>query len=151
MRPDDVEALAALHSRCFGEEAWTAEAFEALLAGPGCYGWLMEPPDGTTAARPVALLLARQAADEAEVLTICVDPRRRREGLAKRLASHLIADVKKKGAVSLYLEVSARNTAARALYQDLGFLAIGERRNYYPGSCAGERVNAHMLRLSLGA
>ena len=37
------------------------------------------------------------------------------------------------GAVTLYLEVRASNSAGRALYARHGFAEIGIRKGYYPG------------------
>ena len=144
----DVARLAALHHRCFAGEAWDAEAFEALLAMPGCHGWLTAEGDGPDSPL-IALLLARQAADEAEILTLCVAPAHRRQALANRLVRRLIESLAQQGAVALHLEVAVDNHAARALYQGLDFVEIGRRPNYYKTATRAERVDACMLRLEL--
>lgn len=148
VRGQDAERLARLHRHCFAEEAWDAEAFAALLGMPGCHGWLAAEDD-----RPdsplTALLLARQAADEAEVLTLCVAPAHRRQALAKQLVCRLIEALARQGVVALHLEVAVDNDAARALYRGFGFVEIGRRANYYKAVTQAERVDACMLRLEL--
>ena len=145
---EDVERLAELHRLCFAAEAWDAEAFAALLAMPGCPGWLTEADDGPDSPL-TALLLARRAADEAEILTLCVAPAHRRQALANRLVRRLIESLAQQGAVALHLEVAVDNHAARALYQGLDFVEIGRRPNYYKTATRAERVDACMLRLQL--
>lgn len=68
--------------------------------------------------------------DAFHVMNVCVDPNRRREGIARGLLEHVIA---RAGAdeARLTLEVRASNIGARALYDDLGFLSVGVRRRYY--------------------
>ena len=144
----DAERLARLHRHCFAEEAWDAEAFAALLGTPGCHGWLTAEDDGKDSPL-IALLLARQAADEAEVLTLCVAPGHRRQALAKQLVCRLIETLAQQGVVALHLEVAVDNHAARALYRGFGFVEIGRRPNYYKAVTRAERVDACMLCLEL--
>lgn len=125
LRPEDLPAAAALHAACFPEEPWSAESLAALLAQPGVCGWLLEQGG------PTALLLARVAADEAEVLTLCVSPAARRTGQAGallRTASPVLAAL---GARRLLLEVAEDNAAARALYDREGFVIAARRPRYY--------------------
>lgn len=71
------------------------------------------------------------AADEGEILRIAVDNTQRKKGHGKRLLSFAINEMKKKGSASVFLEVRATNSAARALYHSIGFEEIGIRKNYY--------------------
>ena len=148
MCTSDSERLAALHRRCFAEEAWEAEAFAALLAMPGCHGWLTAEGDDSDGSL-TALLLARRAADEAEILTLCVNPEHRRQALAKHLVRHLIQTLSQDGTAALHLEVAIDNHAARALYGGFGFVEVGRRPDYYQATTQAERVDACMLRLEL--
>ena len=148
IRGQDAERLARLHRHCFAEEAWDAEAFAALLGMPGCQGWFTAEDDGQDSPL-TALLLARQAADEAEVLTLCVAPAHRRQALAKQLVRRLIEALAQQGVVALHLEVAVDNRAARALYRGFGFVEVGRRPNYYNAVTQAERVDACMLRLEL--
>ena len=72
------------------------------------------------------------ALDEAHLLNLCIDPERRRHGLAATLLEHLLAEVGIAGKDRLFLEVRPSNRGARRLYQQYGFRAIGRRPGYYP-------------------
>jgi len=122
-RPAHAAALAAIHATALaGEEAWDAAAFARQLALPGVFGLLH--PDG-------GLVLARLAADQAEILTLAVVQSARRRGVGTELLREAAAEAAARGGAWLFLEVSARNAAARALYEGAGFRPVGRRRSYY--------------------
>jgi len=116
-------AMAAVHSAAFPpNEAWGADAFALQLALPGVFAWLD---------RRGGLILARVAADEAEVLTLAVAPEARRQGIGTRLLDAALSLAASRGAHTAYLEVSDANGAARALYRRAGFTPTGRRPRYY--------------------
>jgi ribosomal-protein-alanine N-acetyltransferase len=63
---------------------------------------------------------------EREILNVAVDPLFRRLGVA----TALIQQEKLRKAV-LYLEVRESNSPAKKLYEKLGFLPVGYRKDYY--------------------
>lgn len=130
------EALAALHARCFdaAPRPWSAPEFSALLESQGCF--LLQ--------RPGAMLLGRVILDEAELLTLAVDPDRRRTGSGRALTAAFAARSRARGALSAFLEVAEDNLAARALYAGLGWREAGRRPRYY-----GPARDALILRLGL--
>ncbi len=74
--PLHATALSAIHARAFPEdEYWDAHIIAGQLSQPGIFG-LIDPVGG--------MLLARLAADEAEILTLAVVPERRQQGLGGR-------------------------------------------------------------------
>jgi|BEDMetMinimDraft_2_1075160.scaffolds.fasta_scaffold13865_2 ribosomal-protein-alanine N-acetyltransferase len=114
---------ASLHAASFPpKEAWSAEAFATSLALGGGFGFII--PAG-------ALLLARAAGGEGEILTLAVHPLCRRRGFAKKLLGAALAEAARRGAETVFLEVAADNEAALALYQKTGFIPCGQRRGYY--------------------
>ncbi len=122
--PFDPPALAAVHAACFPpEEAWGEAILAAHLSMPGVFALLAETG---------GMVLARVAADEAEILTLAVAPAARRGGLGRALVRGAAALAQTGGAARLFLEVSEANNAARALYAGLGFRRIGTRPRYYP-------------------
>jgi ribosomal-protein-alanine N-acetyltransferase len=135
------EALAALHAACFTHpRPWTAAEFAGLLAGPGV-NLLTEPSsppppspphegEGRRLPAPVGFLLARIIADEAEVLTLAVDPALRRQGTGGRLLARFLAEAAARGAARAFLEVAEDNPAALALYLRAGFAVAGRRHDY---------------------
>jgi ribosomal-protein-alanine N-acetyltransferase len=70
-------------------------------------------------------------ADEVEVLFVATHPAHRRRGLARRLLAHALGEAAADGASAALLEVRRSNQGARALYESLGFTAVGERLRYY--------------------
>lgn len=87
-----------------------------------------EKPDG---GEPAGFAISQWLADEMEILSIAVDPSRRRRGLGRMLMTAMAAIAEAHGRTSWILEVRETNTAARALYERCGFLKVGERRGYY--------------------
>lgn len=72
-----------------------------------------------------------EAAQEAELLRIAVDPARRRGGEGRTLLRHCEAQLARMGIVTLHLEVRVSNAAARALYEREGWVPRGTRKAYY--------------------
>jgi [ribosomal protein S18]-alanine N-acetyltransferase len=93
------------------------------LSAPGAFGFVA-PASG--------LVLARTAADEAEILTLAVVPGCRRLGLGRALLRRAMAESACRGAASMVLEVAAPNAPAQALYAAEGFSHVGRRPRYYP-------------------
>lgn len=132
-------ALAALHSRCFtAPRPFTEAEFAVLLDGPGSV--LCAETDG--------FALGRAVADEAELLTLAVDPAARRRGIGARLLARFEREAAAQGAATGFLEVAADNAAALALYKAGGWTAAGRRPGYYdaPG---GGRVDAVIMQKAL--
>lgn len=119
--------LAALHAAAFPPaEAWGPDAMQLMLEMPGAFGLLAE-----AAAQQQGCILARVAADEAEVLTLAVHPAARRQGAGAALLQAALGAAAARGAVVMFLEVSEANAAARGLYAAAGFAEVGRRRRYY--------------------
>lgn len=121
--------LAALHGACFAT-AWDADEVAALAAMPGAYVGVIEAEPE----RVAGFVLARVAADEAEIITICVHPAGRRRGLGHALLAFAQTRAAAAGATRLFIEVAADNAAALALYRAAGFQEAGRRRAYYADS-----------------
>lgn len=121
----DAAALARLHGHCFTlPPPWSEAAFAGLLAQPGVF--LLTEPAG--------FVLGRVILDEAELLTLAVDPAARRQGTGRRLLAAFAAEASARGATRAVLEVAAGNAAARALYAGAGWAEAGRRRGYYRGT-----------------
>lgn len=121
--PLHATALSAIHARAFpADEFWNERIIAGQLSQPGIFG-LIDPRGG--------MLLARVAADEAEILTVAVVPERRQQGLGGGLLTRAAEEARTRGALRIILEVSTRNPAARGLYQQSGFQQVGRRRAYY--------------------
>ncbi|MGP1253974.1 MAG: GNAT family N-acetyltransferase [Kiloniellales bacterium] len=139
----DLPVLEHLHADSFPEDPWSARSFGELLALPGVSGLLTQAPE-----EPVGFLLWRRAADEAEVLTLCVQSAARRRGLAASMLRVAMASLKRSGTQRLFLEVAEDNAAARELYRSLRFCEVGRRLGYYRRS-GRPKIDALLLEISL--
>ncbi|QQA42416.1 GNAT family N-acetyltransferase [Pelagovum pacificum] len=116
MTPED---LARLHAAAFtNTRGWSADEFASLLASTGV----------TLYGDDRAILLVREIAGEAEILTIATAPNHRRKGLARSLLESFHSETT---ALEVFLEVAEDNHAAKSLYTTLGYTEAGRRRAYY--------------------
>ncbi|MFO1145233.1 MAG: tRNA (adenosine(37)-N6)-threonylcarbamoyltransferase complex dimerization subunit type 1 TsaB [Rhodospirillales bacterium] len=139
----DSGALAALHRLCFDDEPWDAEVFAYFSALPSSLV-LTERRDGEL----VGFVLCRLVAEESEVLTCAVHPDCRRQGIARRLLTMMFEAIRRRGGRCVFLEVANDAPAARALYEQCGFRAVGRRRQYYVRSRAST-IDAIVMRRDL--
>jgi ribosomal-protein-alanine N-acetyltransferase len=139
--PALAEALAAHHALSFAE-AWSADSFARMLAIPGTFGAVARG-----AGEIVGFVLARAGGGEGEILTIGVDPQKRRQGVGRALLTAAIAEARRRGATDIFLEVGEDNEAALSLYLREGFHAIGRRPGYY--RVADTATDALTLKRSL--
>jgi tRNA threonylcarbamoyladenosine biosynthesis protein TsaB len=140
---ESAAVLATLHADGFAgqsDEVWTEKSLRELLAMPGALALL-----ALQGGDPVGFLLLRQAADEAEIITLAVQPRARRAGIARRLLTVGLDKMTGRGALHCFLEVAETNDAARALYASAGFVEVGRRPAYYRDA-AGGRCDAILMR-----
>jgi ribosomal-protein-alanine N-acetyltransferase len=70
--------------------------------------------------------------DEAHVTTIAVSPEMRGKGIGRALMERVLADAASFGMTCATLEVRISNEKAIKLYESLGFVHSGVRKNYYP-------------------
>lgn len=124
---------------------WTRRIFrDCLRAGYEC--WVLEQEEVVAAHAIMSV-----AAGESHVLTLCVHPGHRRNGLARKLLQHVLEQARAAGARRCFLEVRPSNEAAQQLYYGEGFVRVGERCNYYPARSPREqREDALILSLLLG-
>jgi len=134
--------LAALHAECF-DNPWSAADITRLMATPGTIALL-----ASQAGEPCAFLIARQAADEVEILTFGTRPYARLQGVARALFERLQSEIVQRGARLLFIEVGKDNEAALHLYRRLGFINAGVRRDYYEKT-GGGREDAVLMRKDL--
>ena len=123
--PIDAELMAALHASCFARP-WDEAEMALFLAAPDTFCLVASAVDQSAGA-PAGFLIARKAADEAELLTLGVAPACRRLGLGRALLEAAMTFLRSSGAKRLFLEVEAGNEAALALYRSLGAVPVGRR------------------------
>ena len=99
LRVESAELAAAIHDAAMsagtGDPAWDAASITALAVTPGTFGFLQLVGE---AEDPAGFVLARIAADEAEILTLAVVPAHRRRGIARGLMAAAAAAARQGGA-----------------------------------------------------
>ena len=134
MAAADAEAMAALERDCFAgaaHEPWSASMFLEELDpnAPAARSWWVAHDNGELIGFAGGMVVDK----DIEILDVAVSRAHRREGIARKLLSHVSYDAQMLGCTTASLEVEADNEAAIALYGSLGFGEAGRRRGYYAG------------------
>ncbi len=124
LRAEHLAEAAAIERACFSEP-WSEQAL-ALLTGEGAFGVVALCDGQTVAYGGMTCVL-----DEGAVTNIAVSPSHRRQGLGQAVTEALLAEARRRGISSVFLEVRESNLAARGLYEKLGFSVCGIRKNFY--------------------
>lgn len=120
-------ACAAIHSKCFAH-SWPASELETMIASVNYLAdGVFHEPDGQV----LGFSITRLVADEAEILTIAIDPRARQQGMGRQLLETQIGGLVRKGIRRIMLEVEDSNEAALKLYRSFNFHRDGVRKGYY--------------------
>ena len=125
MTADHVSQVAELEKLCFSDP-WSENSVASELKNELSL-WLVAL-DGTTVAGYVG---SQSVLGESDMMNVAVHPDYRRQGIAEKLVTELVAALKEKGNHCLSLEVRASNEPAKKLYEKLGFSQVGRRPNYY--------------------
>lgn len=125
MTAKHVEQIAALERLCFSDP-WSARSIEAELENPlSC--WLVAEENEQV----LGYIGSQSCPPESDLMNVAVTPASRKRGIGRQLLCTLMTRLRSSGMESLTLEVRVSNTAARALYAQLGFSQVGKRPNYY--------------------
>lgn len=127
---EDIKALTDIHAKCFAR-GWSASEFRNLLAERLVDCLVLRQSSFRAKDQIVGFVLARSVLDEAEILTIGVDPDHQRCGCGRQLMEGLMRKLYGDRVAKLFLEVDASNDPALSLYRGLGFEKVGERKGYY--------------------
>ena len=125
MTQEDADAVAEIEEKSFAmpwkrEDFWH-EAKNELAT------YIVGELDG----KIVAYAGAWVSFNQAEVMSVAVEPEYRAQGVGTILFGELIKAVKARGATAITLEVRPSNTAAIKLYKSFGLRSIGRRKGYY--------------------
>lgn len=169
--PADLDAIMAIETVTFVDDAWSREQLRAELEAPHRHYLVAERGSAASAAGATDAAVAAGAADQSDaagatgerspaidgyaglfapprsgqgdIQTIAVAEPSRRAGLGRTLMLALIAEARRRDVVELFLEVRADNPGAQQLYEQLGFEAIAVRPHYYQPA----DVDAIVMRL----
>ncbi len=85
----------------------------------------------TASRKVVGYVIYWQIREDVQINNVAVHPDFRGRGVGEMALRAVLERVREAGASLVTLEVRVSNTAARNLYQKLGFKALGRRKNYY--------------------
>jgi ribosomal-protein-alanine N-acetyltransferase len=137
----DAPKLAQLHGASF-HRGWGEGEFEQMLAERNTLVHRLRQGRKT-----IGFAVSRMAADEAEILSIAVEPKHRGRGLSRNLLLTHLGHLAGRGVHTVFLEVEEHNQPARRLYDRAGFAVTGRRERYYRQD--GEQLNALIMRRDL--
>lgn len=135
---EDARRLATLHSICFPNslEAYSEYLFLEMLRTPS-YSFSLYGAHGFG--------IVRSGKADAEIITIAVHPKKRRNGLGQKILNDLIKKVIYESKPEIFLEVATENTAAIKLYKKCGFKKINLRIRYFKKK-DGSKSDAVLMR-----
>src|ERR1700687_1300596 len=118
---------------------WTEQQYHQTFASAGPPRLLLVveassspgPKSGAEGPSILGFLIAHHLAPEWELENIVVAPAARHRGIGKRLLEALFDAARETNSFAVFLEVRESNTAARTLYESLGFEQTARRPSYY--------------------
>jgi [ribosomal protein S18]-alanine N-acetyltransferase len=125
-RADDVNVAAQILRESPGAANWSPAGREMLQGDTGVIALVCEVDSSV-----IGFLIARQVADEAEILNLAVNPQSRRTGHGSALLRGVLQAFQQRQVARAFLEVRESNVAAIAFYHKHGFVPTGRRNAYY--------------------
>ena len=122
----DLSLLTQLEAIAF-PDAWGEREIRSHLCGETAISLLCVDTGGNA----VGYLFGSCLPPEGEVYRIAVLPEVRGRGIGRTILLSFVDLLDRRGADVCFLEVREGNTAARALYESVGFTTVGVRKNYY--------------------
>lgn len=125
MKARHVAQVAQLEALCF-HDPWSEASIAAELGNELSF-WIVAEEDDTV----VGYIGSQTVFPDSDMMNVAVHPDHRRKGIGAILVEALITHLRNMDCESLSLEVRISNGGAIALYEKLGFVQVGLRKNYY--------------------
>lgn len=123
-RKEHLPLVASLEKATFSVP-WTEQSLEFFLEELNFCVMLLV--DGALA----SYCTVSTVLDEAQIINVATDNLFKRQGMACAVLEYVFEECRKRGIVSISLEVRESNEGAILLYQKLGFEVLGKRKNFY--------------------
>lgn len=125
MIKQDTYSVAEIEKECFSEP-WSQTALENELSNESAMFFVAKNSDGVFGYIGMHTVL-----DECYIANIAVGEKYRRRKVAEKLLIYSIEKVRERNCSFISLEVRVSNAPAIALYEKMGFVALGERKDFY--------------------
>jgi len=130
---EDVDTLFTLDQICFQPGiAYSRAELKFFLFHPAGIS-LVAADEGGIAGFAIAETRMHHGQPVGHIVTIDVDPSRRRQGVGRLLMDAVMEGCREAGVSRLQLEVAVDNDGGVAFYKELGFSPAGRIRGYYMG------------------
>lgn len=125
MLVDDLEQVMDIENDLFAVP-WTKEGYFTFLTREDAMFLVVEEKGRILGYCGLLMVL-----DEGDVTNVAVRRDRQREGIGRFLMNSLLRLAAERGVTTVHLEVRESNKTALRLYERMGFVQDGIRRNYY--------------------
>ena len=125
----DIDALLTIENQSF-LSPWPRQHFQIELNQPYSFTLLARLPD-TPTKEIAGYIIYWFVLDELHILNIAVDPRYRRQGIARGLINEVLRLARMREIKTAWLEVRPSNYKALSLYRSMGFQTVMTRKRYY--------------------
>jgi [ribosomal protein S18]-alanine N-acetyltransferase len=126
---EDVEAVLRVERSAVEAPHWSEAEYLAALDGEAAVRRCLMVAE--VEGRPVGFGVGKVAAGVGELESVAVADAARRQGVGRALCVAVMEWCRGRGAGSMELEVRAGSVGAIGLYEGLGFVGVGRRREYY--------------------
>jgi ribosomal-protein-alanine N-acetyltransferase len=125
MREDDIPAILEIEKVSFATP-WPGQSFIEEICKKYAFSKVAVLEE-----KIIGYACADYVLHESRILKLGVRQDFRRRGIATMLMNEMIAELKSKGCVFMYLKVRASNTGAQKFYELFGFKVETVRKKYY--------------------
>ena len=125
LEKQDIEEISRIEAESFSMP-WSARDFEEMIETDYAY-YYVAILDG----KPVGCVGMRNILGEGQITNVVVDKSYRNRKIARSILEYMMKKTSEIGVYSYTLEVRPSNSAAIHLYESLGFVSEGLRKNFY--------------------
>ena len=126
-RLEDLASILRIEAQSFGSAAWDRDLFHEYFSRPDMSVFLVAIIDDVV----VAYALSWHSKSRAEIHSVAVCPAHRGKGVAVALLKRVLRALRRRGLVTVGLNVRTDNTAAIGLYLRIGFQRLRRITGYY--------------------
>jgi len=125
MQEDDISAILEIEQALFAAP-WPRQSFIDEIRKKYAFSKV-----AVLEGKVMGYICADYVLHESRILKLAVHEDFRRQGIATILMNEIMAELKKKGCVFMYIKVRASNASAQKFYELFGFKVETVRKKYY--------------------